>query len=233
MVKPKAVSTPAHRTAKGAQRIQDLIAIAAQRFLEHGFDAVSVDELISCVGGSRRNVYSHFGGKEGLFKAAMLHVCGEMAKPMDEMKIEGREVGEVLPAFGRGLVQIALSPRTLAVHRLLTTEGKRFPEIAQAMLASSYLKVLDKLANWIAAHQAGPDSTLSSDIPAQVLAEQFMSMTSSDVKLRAIVGLVRPPLADAEIDRIVSNAVRTLLYGAVVRDSSPNGSAPRKASRAE
>ena len=206
---------------------------AAEQFLEHGFDAVAVDSLISYVGGSRRNVYSYFGGKEGLFKVAMLHVCSEMAKPLDEMKIEGREVSEVLPAFGRGLVQIALSPRTLAVHRLLTTEGKRFPEVAQAMWASSYLKVLDKLANWIAANQASTDSAFSRDIPAQVLAEQFMSLTSSDVKLRAIVGLLQPPLADAEVNHIVSNAVRTFLYGASVRDSSLNTSAPGKESHAE
>lgn len=233
MTTAQAATAPVHRTAKGAQRIQDLIVVAAERFLEHGFDAVAVDDLISCVGGSRRNVYSHFGGKEGLFRAAMLHVCNEMARPLDEMKIEGREVSEVLPSFGRGLVQIALSPRTLAVHRLLTTEGIRFPEIAQAMLASSYLKILDKLANWIAAHQASPASKLSSDIPAQVLAEQFMSMTSSDVKLRAIVGLVRPPLSDAEIDRVVSNAVRTFLYGAAASPSSLDRGKPRKAKHAK
>lgn len=211
---PHTASTPPHRTAKGAQRIQDLVTVAAERFLEQGFDAVAVDDLIACAGGSRRNVYSHFGGKEGLFKAAMLHVCEEMAKPLDEMKIEGQELAEVLPAFGRGLVRTALSPRTLAVHRLLTTEGRRFPEVAQAMWSSSYLKVLDKLANWIASHQARPDSGLSPEVPAAVLAEQFMSLTSSDVKLRAIVGLVRPPLADAEIERIVANAVRTFLHGA-------------------
>lgn len=223
MTTTQITSKPVHRTAKGAQRIQDLIEAAAERFLEQGFDAVAVDDLIAHVGGSRRNVYSHFGSKEGLFKAAMLHVCAEMAKPLDEMKIQGREVSEVLPSFGRGLVRTALSPRTLAVHRLLTTEGKRFPEIAQAMLASSYLKILDKLANWIAAHQAGPASKLSCEIPAQVLAEQFMSMTSSDVKLRAIVGLVLPPLSDAEIDKIVSNAVHTFLYGAAARPASLQG----------
>lgn len=208
---------PMHRTAKGAQRIQDLIVAAAELFLEHGFDTVAVDDLISRVGGSRRNVYSHFGSKEGLFKAAMLHVCADMAKPLDEMTIEGREVNEVLLCFGRGLVQVALSPRTLAVHRLLTTEGKRFPEIAQAMLASSYLKILNKLATWIDTHQTSRTSKLSSEISAQVLAEQFISMTSSDVKLRAIVGLVHPPLSDLEIDRIVNNAIRTFLYGATLR----------------
>lgn len=215
---------PAHRTIKGAQRVQELIAVAAEQFLENGFDAVAVDNLIARVGGSRRNVYDYFGGKEGLFKAAMLHVSTEMAKPLDEFKIEGLEIEEVLPAFGRQLVRTALSPQTLAVHRLLTNEGRRFPEVAQAMLAASYLKILDKLAVWIAAHQASPTSKLNPDISPAVLAEQFMSMTSSDVKLRAIVGLVQPPLSDTAIDKIVMSAVNTFLYGATARSALPRSS---------
>jgi len=203
-----------HRTAKGAERIENLIAAASELFLEHGFDMVSVDDIIARVGGSRRNVYSHFGGKEGLFRAAMFHVANEMSRPLDEIKIEGLHAREVLPLFGRQLVQTALSARTLAVHRLLTNEGRRFPEIAQSMLGSSYLKILNRLADWIGSQQSNADSELANYLPANVLAEQFMSLTSSHVKLRAIVGLVQLPLSDAELESIVHHAVYTFLHGA-------------------
>lgn len=207
----------AHRTAKGAQRINDLVVIAAQMFLDKGFEAVAVDDLIARVGGSRRNVYSHFGGKEGLFEAAMLHVCAEMAKPLENLNINGLDPADVLPEFGRELVATALSPRTLAVHRLLTTEGKRFPKIAQAMLAASYEKVIDILATWITAHQQSTNRKLTAEIPAKVLAVQFVSMISSDLKLRAIVGLLGGDLPAAKVDEVVSSAVHTLLYGAASR----------------
>lgn len=207
----------AHRTAKGAQRINDLVVIAAQMFLDKGFEAVAVDDLIARVGGSRRNVYSHFGGKEGLFEAAMLHVCAEMAKPLENLNINGLDPADVLPEFGRELVATALSPRTLAVHRLLTTEGKRFPKIAQAMLAASYEKVIDILATWITAHQQSTNRKLTAEIPAKVLAVQFVSMISSDLKLRAIVGLLGDDLPAAKVDEVVSSAVHTLLYGAASR----------------
>ncbi|SDE87961.1 TetR/AcrR family transcriptional regulator [Phytopseudomonas seleniipraecipitans] len=207
----------AHRTAKGAQRINDLVVIAAQMFLDKGFEAVAVDDLIARAGGSRRNVYSHFGGKEGLFEAAMLHVCAEMAKPLENLNINGLDPADVLPEFGRELVATALSPRTLAVHRLLTTEGKRFPKIAQAMLAASYEKVIDILATWITAHQQSTNRKLTAEIPAKVLAVQFVSMISSDLKLRAIVGLLGDDLPAAKVDEVVSSAVHTLLYGAASR----------------
>jgi len=218
----------AHRTAKGAQRVQELIAVAADQFLAHGYDGVAVDAVIAQVGGSRRNVYGHFGGKEGLFKAAMLHVAADMAKPLDQLRIDGQDVVDVLSVFGRELVRTALSPRTLDVHRLLTNEGRRFPDIAQAMLAASYLKILDKLATWIATQQASPASKLNRDVPPAVLAEQFVSMTSGDVKLRAIVGLVRPPLSAADMDILVGNAVRTFLHGAAVSPASPTQVVPER-----
>ncbi|WP_230440246.1 TetR/AcrR family transcriptional regulator [Xanthomonas melonis] len=207
---------PAHRTPKGAQRVHDLIVVASERFLEVGFDAVSVDDIIAAVGGSRRNVYAHFGGKEGLFKAAMLYVAAEMAKPLDALVIEGRTPADVLPVLGHTLVNTALSPRTLAVHRVLTNEGKRFPDIAQAMLSSSYLKIQAKVAAWIATQQGDAPGQFTTGLSAHVLAEQFMSMTASHVKLLAIVGLIAPPLHDSEIDVIVGNAVRTLLQGAAI-----------------
>jgi AcrR family transcriptional regulator len=48
---------------------EKLLEIAAKLFLEKGYEGVSVDEITSQVGGSKTNIYSHFGGKEGLFLA--------------------------------------------------------------------------------------------------------------------------------------------------------------------
>lgn len=206
---------PKHRTAKGAQRLRDLISIAAELFLERGFDAVAVDDLISRVGGSRSNIYSHFGGKEGLFKAAMTNLCAEVAKPLEELNIAGREASEVLPILGRQLLRSALAPRTLALHRLLVNEGRRFPDVAQAMWDVSYGKAIGILAKWIAEQQQSPEHGLSSAVPAKALAEQFISIVASNAKLGAASGLVSIPLPENEIDDIVDHAVCTFLYGAL------------------
>lgn len=205
---------PKHRTAKGAQRLQDLIAVAAELFLERGFDAVAVDDLIARVGGSRSNVYGHFGGKEGLFNVAMTNLCAEVAKPLEQMNLTGREPAEVLPCFGRQLLQAALAPRTLALHRLLVNEGRRFPEVAQGMWKVSYGKAVEILAAWIEEQHKRAEPTLTDEVPAKALATQFISMVTSDAKLRAASGLVATPLPDREVDEIVGHAVSTFLRGA-------------------
>lgn len=172
---------PKHRTARGAQRLQDLISVAGELFLERGFDDVSVEELISRVGGSRSNIYSHFGGKHGLFKEAMTRLCAEIAKPLEQLDIQG-DPDEVLPLLGRQLLKSALSPRTLALHRLLVNEGRRFPKVSHAMWEVSYDKVVAILAQWIAQQQMRPDQGLSGAVPAKALAEQFVSMVASTAK---------------------------------------------------
>lgn len=186
--------------------------MAAELFLERGFDGVAVDDLINRVGGSRSTIYSHFGGKEGLFKEAMIRLCAEVAKPLEQLNIAG-EPSDVLPRLGRQLLKSALSPRTLALHRLLVNEGRRFPDVAQAMWDVSYGKAVGILAAWIAQQQR-PGQGLSSAVPAKSLAEQFISMVASNAKLRAASGLASAPLSDGEVDEIVSQAVSTFLHGA-------------------
>ncbi|AKK00917.1 TetR family transcriptional regulator [Pseudomonas sp. Cab53] len=216
------ITPPKHRTAKGAQRLRDLLAVAAEQFLDRGFDGVAVDDLIARVGGSRSNIYSHFGGKEGLFKEAMLNLCVEVAKPLEQLNIANGKPEQVLPLLGKRLLDTALAPRTLALHRLLVNEGRRFPDIAQAMWDVSYGKAVDILASWIATQQESGKG-LANTVPAKTLAEHFISLVSGHTKLLAASGLRSSLLSDSEIDDIVGHAVQTFLYGASSLESRRQG----------
>ncbi|AKM88233.1 MULTISPECIES: TetR/AcrR family transcriptional regulator [Enterobacterales] len=213
MVADERTSAPKHRTARGAQRVRDLTEAAAELFLERGFDAVAVDDLIARVGGSRSTIYSHFGGKEGLFRHAMIDLCTEVARPLEQLNIADGEPGEVLPVLGRQLLRSALSSRTLALHRLLVNEGRRFPDVARAMWDVSYGKAIQILSVWIAAQQQ-PGKGLGRDVPAKALAEHFVSLVAANTKLQAASGLRSPTLTDAEIEEIVGHAVQIFLHGA-------------------
>lgn len=213
MVDDQPTTPPKHRTAKGAKRLQDLISVAAELFLDHGYEGVAVDDLIARVGGSRSNVYSHFGGKEGLFKEAMISLCAEVVKPLEQLNISG-EPDEVLTFLGQRLLKTALMPHTLALNRVLVNEGRRFPNVAQAMWDVSYGKAVDILTRWIAGQQQLAEPTLSSALPAKTLAQHFIGLVVHDAKFRAASGLAAIPLPDSEVDEIVNHAVRTFLYGA-------------------
>jgi len=213
MVGQQAAVAPKHRTAKGAQRLQELTDVAAELFLERGFESVAVDDLIARVGGSRRNVYSYFGGKEGLFIEVVKQLCAELARPLEELSI-AQEAHEGLSSFGRRLLQTVLQPRTLALHRLMVAEGKRFPELAQAVFHAGHFKAAESLTPWIEAHQGSCPNSLGAHLPARTLAQQFVNLVVMEAQLRALAGLDPQPLPDEQIEVIVSNAVFTFLRGA-------------------
>jgi len=197
--------------------VQDLTKVATELFLERGFESVAVDDLIARVGGSRRNVYSHFGGKEGLFIEVVTKLCAELGEPLKRLGMVEREPGDALVSFGRQLLQVVLQPRTLALHRLMVAEGKRFPALAQAILEAGHFSAAATLAAWIESRIGKSQRGLESDAPALALAQQFVNMVVAEAQLRALVGLDPQPLPSADIDRIVKNAVDTFLHGTSAR----------------
>ena len=82
------VSSEKRLRPKGAERLKKLKDSATNLFLEHGYEATSMDMVIQKVGGSRRNIYERFGGKEGLFVAVITDECRKLAKPLEGLVLE-------------------------------------------------------------------------------------------------------------------------------------------------
>src|ERR1700712_2418772 len=78
------------RSDSNAKR-EHLLDIAAERFLASGFSAVSVDELVASAGQSKTNVYSWFGGKEGLFLATIDRLLDAMLVPLIDNRFAAAE----------------------------------------------------------------------------------------------------------------------------------------------
>ncbi len=204
-----------HRTAKGAQRLKDLTVVAADMFLEQGFESVAIDDLIARVGGSRRNIYSHFGGKEGLFIEVVTQLCAELTQPLEQWHIKEQTIPEVLTSFGQQVLKAVLTPRALELHRLMVAQGKRFPALSQAVLHAGHFKAASILTQWIEAHQENFKNESKTSVPAHMFAQQFVSMLVMEAQLRALTGFDKRPFSAAQINSIVKNTVCTFLYGAL------------------
>lgn len=57
------------QTRRGLERRTALLLSATTLFLERGYDAVSLDDILQHAGGSKTSIYKYFGNKEGLFTA--------------------------------------------------------------------------------------------------------------------------------------------------------------------
>ena len=200
------------RTARGAERVRQLQDTAAEMFLSCGYEGVSVDGLIHRVGGSRRNVYGVYGGKEGLFVAAVRGLCEEIAEQLALLRLDEADTRSGLQLYGCRLLQLVLQPRLLAMHRLMVAEGQRFPEQAHALCSSSRDRAAAALGLWFATRQARGE--IRADLAALRLAQQFIDLVVAGPQVRALVGELPPGWTAAGIQQHVEFTVELFIGGA-------------------
>ncbi len=210
--KSSALAAPGSPTARGAERVRRLQDTAADMFLSCGYEGLSLERLIHQVGGSRRNVYGPYGGKEGLFVAAVGSLCDEIAGQLSLLAMNGADAAAGLRLYGRRLLELILQPRMLAMHRLMVAEGERFPELARSMCQTGRDNAAIELGRWLGTHQAR--GTLRPDVPGLELAQHFINLVISGPQLRALVGELKPGWTAAGIRRHVESAVDLFLRGA-------------------
>jgi len=190
-------------------RIDRLARTATDMFLEQGYASLTVDQLIARAGGSRRNVYDHFGGKDGLLIEAVKRLCVEIAAPMEALPLPDGDPVAGLRSFAHRILEIVLHPRAVAMHRLMVAEGERFPELAQAIYRAGQERAYKVLTAYLHRHRRMLGLHDTGPSP-EILAEQFVDLIAPHAQLRALIGLESTAEDRTEI---VENALKLFLRG--------------------
>ena len=188
-----------------------LVRVAGELFLERGYAGVSLADVMAQAGGSFRELYREFGSKEGLFLAAMSHVCEEVLAPWQDLDLERLPTGEALVLFGKAVLSTLLSPRLLSLHRLVLAEAARVPELAKVWYEEGPTATNEALGLFLTKRSQTERLFLEDpDLEASLLINSMVNT----LQLRQLVGI---PVTEAEIDFQVRAAVRTFLYGVKLR----------------
>lgn len=120
------------------------VAIAQAMFHEHGFDAVSLTDLVDAMDIKPPSFYAAYGSKAELFERAMQLYASENALPLDKILAPEHPPGEALCAL---LVAAAEQyGKDTTLRGCMITEGLRADdEVARTMadtLANGGLKVI-------------------------------------------------------------------------------------------
>ncbi len=200
-------------TARASLRRQQMLEAATEIFLEHGYEATSLDSVIERVGGSRRNVYEQFGNKEGLFAAVVTHVCASLLDELASADLKDKDPAEALALIGETFLEVLLRPSMLAFYRVIVGESARFPEFGQLFFRSGPEVAYERLSEYLTAQAV--KGRLSIEDPG-LTAKLFLEMVKSDLHLWAILD---PAVAVTknEIRLRVTLAVQIVLNGIQVR----------------
>jgi AcrR family transcriptional regulator len=133
MAQHKKIRATAARTVKrrSPDRRQAILAAAGEMFLELGYGAATIDEVIRRIGGSKRTVYGYFPGKEALFVAVIDEIVGEIVRPLPDIDALSLDVRDTLLVVAEQHMTTVLSERHIALARLVASESARFPEIGK------------------------------------------------------------------------------------------------------
>lgn len=188
---------------------QRIIDAATQLFLDHGYGSTSIEAVAARAGISKRTFYHRFDDKAALF-AAVVHGIIEKIRPDADVPLtEGATLTAVLRRLARLMLQAALSPPAIALHRLVTGESMRFPELAYAVESDGIKSEATTLIGGLLAREL-PEVILGNEL-RRFAAEQFIDMVIAGPQRRAMG--FGTPMSGAELDAWTARVVTFFLHG--------------------
>jgi len=192
-------------------RRNEIVRKAALLFIDRGFESVTVDDIISVVGGSKATLYSQFGGKDGLFETVIKRYCSDVSMAI-HFDTSG-DTAEQLTRIGHAFLKMVLSSRILELHRLMVSIGKRFPSIAPLFYAWGPESAYKIVAAWIEKQQTA--GNLRAGDPHE-LAVLFLDMLIGKHQLALLLSVPRMH-GQKMLDETVHMAVSVFLHGTAAR----------------
>lgn len=181
---------------------------ALQLFLEHGFNGVSMDQLVAAAGGSKATLYRYFDSKDRLFEAIIDDLSHRAPASEADGDLGALDLEEGLRTLGRAIATVALSDRVIVLLRLAIGEFARFPNLAITLYDHGPAVSYERLRLFIAAQQGAGEI----EVPApQIAAEQFLGGIIGHQQLRMALGVGTPTSEEIEerIDAAVTSFVAT------------------------
>jgi AcrR family transcriptional regulator len=180
-------------------------------FLERGYAAVSVDDVLAVAGGSKSTVYTYFGSKDGLFEAVILRICDQALGPLRSIELRPLPLRAALVRLGVAVLNVLADPVAVEAYRLAIAEAPRHPKAARAYFEAAPNAAARILADYLAERQAAGEVRLAVG-DSRRLASLFLDSLTHHQLMQALLGVAAIARRD-EHDPFVNDAVETFLRG--------------------
>jgi AcrR family transcriptional regulator len=132
-------------TPSDAERRDTLLSAAERVFLDKGYVSTTMADIAQAAGMSKKTIYQVFESKKALFDALMMD-------RMAVLKIQPEDVGRppevVLGHFLLDMARFVLSPKQIALTRLILAEIASTPEVGDVMKMRC-VQVERMMQNWL------------------------------------------------------------------------------------
>lgn len=193
-----------------ALKLRDtILRVATELFLDQGYGSTSIESVAAGAGVSKRTFYDRFEDKGALFAAVVHGIIDHIRPPPDVPLLAGGSLPEILQRLAGLILQATLSPQAIALHRLVTGESSRFPELAYAVENSGGQAEANALIAGLLSREL-PKIKLSPEDEV-FAAQQFIYMVVA-VPQRRATGFGKP-MTTLELDDWADKVVTLFLDG--------------------
>lgn len=202
-------STQSKRMDRNTRR-EAILKATLEIFNEKGYEGTSLNAIIKRVGGSKRNFYTEFGGKEGLFRALLSE---RVERQIQEQALDDaveKDLRATLLGMARRMVRGFSDPELLALYRFMVQDGIRFPGVVKAFYEVAHLRGEAYIASLLEKAADRGEVRLYGD--PSVMAGHFLSMLHGG-PLYELLFNIRDELTSADADAFVGSAVDLFLNG--------------------
>lgn len=204
------LNRPSRRVRNAADKRRVILDGARAVFMEQGFGAASMDAIADKAGVSKMTLYRYFDSKESLFAGLITESCERILRRDPGMPLEGLAPRAALRHFGRQLLETVYAPETLALHRIVLAEVKRFPELGELFYRCGPERNIRLVADYLAEYLSEAGSPKED---SRKSAEEFFELVRGYTHLRLLLGIEGPPDAAAretQVHRAVETFFKTL-----------------------
>ncbi len=180
-----------------------IVATARAAFFAQGYGATSMSSIAATVGGSKTTLWSHFRSKEELFAAVVDDIVERYGTALAIDLPADAPVAATLERFAAALMSTIMSAPIIDLHRLVTGEAGRFPELSAVFWERGPKRGKARLAAYLATAMA--DGRLRAGDPMRA-ALQFVALCQAESFQPVILGMGQAPDAET-IARDVTVAV--------------------------
>jgi AcrR family transcriptional regulator len=186
-----------------------ILESATELFLAEGYGATSIEAVAARAGVSKRTFYHRFDDKAALFAAVVHRIIEQIRPPAGVPLLEGATLQDILHRLAGLILRAALTPRALALHRLVTAESQRFPNLIRAVHEQGWAQEATTLIGDLLARQL-PGTNLTNNHRA-FAATQFLHLVV-DQPQRRLMGF-GVPMTPRELDTWAHDTVTLFLNG--------------------
>jgi TetR/AcrR family transcriptional repressor of mexJK operon len=193
-----------------ALKLRDrILEVATELFLTEGYGSTSIEAVAGRARISKRTFYHRFPDKAALFAAVVHRIIEQIRPPPGVPLLEGATLQEILRRLAGFILHAALSPQAIALHRLVTAESVRFPNLVRAVYDEGWAQEATALIGDLLARELR-DPRLTLELRS-FAATQFLHMVVA-LPQRRIMGL-GVPMTPRELDAWAEDAVNLFLNG--------------------